>query len=234
MTTTTGVTTPTTTPATPATGTAADLQSGVSSLASGYQTFLTLLTTQLKNQDPTSPLDTNQFTQQLVQMTGVQQQLLSNQLLQQLVNNSGSGQGAASAVGLIGKTVTAASDTGVVTKGAVNWGYDLPSAASSATLSVKNAAGVVVWSGAAPDLSAGSHAFTWNGKDSSGRQLPDGGTYTLSVAASDAAGAAITATPQVTGVVSSVQTLAGQTVVQIGGSTAPVSSITSVSAAASS
>ena len=210
--------------------TQADLTSGVNNLSSGYSTFLTLLTTQLKNQDPTSPLDTNQFTQQLVQMTGVQQQLLSNQLLQQLVNQSGTGSGAAGAVGLIGKTVTADSAQGVLTKGAVSWGYDLDKAASSATLSVANAAGTVVWSGSAPDLSSGSHAFTWDGKDSSGKQIADGGTYTLSVAASDAAGAAITATPQITGVVGSVQTANGQTVVQIGGSTAPVTSITNISA----
>lgn len=218
--------------ATPAatTGTQADIASGASSLSTSYNTFLTLLTTQLKNQDPTSPLDTNQFTQQLVQLTGVQQQLLSNQLLQQLVSQSGSGAGATSAVGLIGKTVTASSAQGTLSGGKVGWGYSLPSAAASATLSVANAAGTVVYSTSAPDLSAGAHPFTWNGVDSAGRQLPDGGAYTLSVAASDAAGAAIAATPQITGVVSSVQTAGGQTVVRVGGSTAPVSSITSVSA----
>jgi flagellar basal-body rod modification protein FlgD len=214
----------------PSSGTASDIASGASSLSSSYQTFLSLLTTQLKNQDPTSPMDTNQFTQQLVEMTGVQQQLLSNQLLQQLVDQSGSGQGAAGAVGLIGKTVTAASPQGVLQNGAVNWAYNLPSAAASATLTVTNAAGTTVWSGTAPDLSTGTHSFSWNGKDSSGRQLADGGAYTLSVAASDASGGSITATPMIQGVVSSVQTASGQTVVQIGGSTAPVSSITSVAA----
>ena len=226
-------TTPATTSATTSTGngTQADLASGVSNLSTGYQTFLTLLTTQLKNQDPTSPLDTNQFTQQLVQMTGVQQQLLSNQLLQQLVDQSGSGSGAVGAVGLIGKTVTASQATAPLSGGKVAWSYNLGSAAAAATLTVKNAAGSVVWSGSAPDLSAGTHAFTWNGQDSSGRQLGDGGSYTLSIAASDPSGGAVTATPQITGVVSSVQTAAGQTVVQIGGVSAPVSSITSVAAA---
>ena len=218
------------TTASSATGAQADITSGASSLSTNYNTFLTLLTTQLKNQDPTSPLDTNQFTQQLVQLTGVQQQLLSNQLLQQLVTQSGSGTGAASAVGLIGKTVTADTAQGTLAGGKVAWGYSLPSTAASATLSVANAAGTVVYSAAAPDLSAGSHPFTWNGVDSAGRQLADGGVYTLSVAASDASGAAVAATPQISGVVSAVQTAGGQTVVQVGGSTAPVSSITSVSA----
>jgi flagellar hook assembly protein FlgD len=80
------------------------LNNGLTSLASNFQGFLTLLTTQLKNQDPTSPLDTNQFTQQITQMTGVEQQLLSNSLLQQLVSAQG---GVASAARLIGETVTA-------------------------------------------------------------------------------------------------------------------------------
>jgi flagellar basal-body rod modification protein FlgD len=87
-----------------ASATQLSLNNGLTSLASNFQGFLTLLTTQLKNQDPTSPLDTNQFTQQITQMTGVEQQLLSNQLLQQLVTAQG---GLASAANLIGETVTA-------------------------------------------------------------------------------------------------------------------------------
>jgi flagellar hook assembly protein FlgD len=82
----------------------AAINSGLASVAGNYQTFLSLLTTQLKNQDPTSPLDTNAFTAQLTQMTGGEQQLLSNQLLQQLVTaQSGIGSNA----NLIGKVITA-------------------------------------------------------------------------------------------------------------------------------
>jgi len=95
------------------------VNNGLAALADNFQGFLTLLTTQLKNQDPTSPLDTNQFTQQITQMTGVEQQLLSNQLLQQLVNVQG---GLTAGANLIGKEIMApgatASDapiTGVVT-----------------------------------------------------------------------------------------------------------------------
>ena len=83
---------------------AMSLNQGLGSLASNFQSFLTLLTTQLKNQDPTSPLDTSQFTQQITQMTGVEQQLLSNQLLQQLVTTQG---GVTSSANLIGDTITA-------------------------------------------------------------------------------------------------------------------------------
>jgi flagellar basal-body rod modification protein FlgD len=80
------------------------LNTGLTSLATNFQSYMTLLTTQLKNQDPLSPLDTNQFTQQITQMTGVEQQLLSNQLLQTLVNEQG---GLSSAANLIGKQITA-------------------------------------------------------------------------------------------------------------------------------
>jgi flagellar basal-body rod modification protein FlgD len=95
------------------------VNNGIASLADNFQSFLTLLTTQLQNQDPLNPTDTNQFTQQITQMTGVEQQLLSNQLLQQLVSQQ---SGVAAAANLIGDTITApgatASDapiTGTVT-----------------------------------------------------------------------------------------------------------------------
>jgi flagellar basal-body rod modification protein FlgD len=87
-----------------ATASSLSINNGLASLANNFQGFLTLLTTQLKNQDPTSPLDTNQFTQQITQMTGVEQQLLSNQLLQQLVSVQG---GVTAAANLIGETITA-------------------------------------------------------------------------------------------------------------------------------
>src|ERR1044072_3158390 len=74
---------------------------GRTPLAENFDTLLTRLPTQLKNQDPLSPMDSTQFTQQLVQMTGVEQQLLTNDLLTKLVSNTGSG--VATAVGLIGK-----------------------------------------------------------------------------------------------------------------------------------
>ena len=96
----------------------AAINQGLAALANNQSTFLSLLTTQLQNQDPLNPVDATQFTQQITQMTGVEQQLLSNQLLQQLVST----QGLSQAAGIIGKTVSApgasSSDpaiTGVVT-----------------------------------------------------------------------------------------------------------------------
>jgi flagellar basal-body rod modification protein FlgD len=212
--------------ATSGTGTAADLASGQSSLNTSYQTFLTLLTTQLKNQDPTSPMDPNQFTTELVQMTGVQQQLLSNQLLQQLVNGSPS-SAVSGAVNLIGKQVTATSSTANLANGQASWIYNLPNVASTATVTVTNSAGQVVYTGQAPNLGTGPTAFNWNGKNSSGVQQPDG-TYSLSVAAADSSGGAITPTISVSGTATAIENVAGTTMVTIGSSQAPVSSITNV------
>jgi flagellar basal-body rod modification protein FlgD len=208
------------------TGTAADLASGQSNIDTSYQTFLTLLTTQLQNQDPSSPMDPNTFTTELVQMTGVQQQLLSNQLLQQLVTASPS-SGVSSAVNLIGKDVTATSSISNLTNGQASWTYNLPSTAATATVSVTNASGTVVFTGQAPSFAAGNAAFNWNGQDNNGVQQPDG-VYTLSIAAADSSGGTITPTISVSGVAGSIQSAAGQTMVTIGNTAVPVSSITNV------
>ena len=217
-----------TTATTATTGTAADLAAGQKNLSTGYTTFLSLLTTQLKNQDPTSPLDTNQFTQQLVQMTGVQQQLLSNQLLQSLVDQSSGSQGVTGAVGLIGKTVDATSSTATLTGGKAAWEYNLGAAASTATLTVSDASGKAIWTGSAPDLSSGTHGFTWNGKTSAGTQIADGGSYSLSVAAADANGSKIATQALITGVVTSAANANGVVTLKIGDNSAPLSAVTSV------
>jgi len=103
---------------------AADQTSGQNQLNTTYNSFLTLLTAQLKNQDPLSPMDTNTFTQQLVAMNGVQQQLLSNNLLQQLVSQSTGAGSMGSAVSLIGKSVTSQSSTAALQNGSAAWNYN--------------------------------------------------------------------------------------------------------------
>jgi flagellar basal-body rod modification protein FlgD len=204
-----------------------NISAGQSSLNESYSTFLTLLTTQLKNQDPTSPLDTNAFTQQLVAMTGVQQQLLTNQLLQTIAGTSSNG-GVASAVGLIGKTATAASADAALSGGSANWTYNLAGDAGAATLTISDSTGKAVYSAPASALTAGDHTFSWNGKDFSGVQRADGGTYTLSIAAADGAGSQIASTISVTGQVGSVTQASGHTLVKIGATSVPLSSITAV------
>ena len=210
----------------------ATIVSGQKSVNENYTTFLTLLTTQLKNQDPTSPLDTNQFTQQLVQLTGVQQQLLSNELLQKLVDKGTGGGDISSAVNLIGKTATAATSTATLAGGKADWTYSLPANASAATLTVMDSSGQAVWSGNATALSTGDHPFSWNGKTASGTTLTSG-DYTLSVVAADASGATIAPSVSIIGTVSAVSTVNGVTKVQVGSTLSPLSTITGVTSPAS-
>src|SRR6187402_248688 len=91
------------------------LASSRQTIAQNFDTFLQLLTTQLKNQNPLDPLDTNQFTQQLVQFTGVEQQLKTNEFLEaMMLANQNSGK--SNAVGYIGKTITASGVKSELTK----------------------------------------------------------------------------------------------------------------------
>jgi flagellar basal-body rod modification protein FlgD len=215
-----------------ATTNASNLAAGQANLSSSYSTFLTLLTTQLQNQDPTSPMDTNAFTQQLVAMTGVQQQLLTNELLQQMVTNS-SGS-VSNSVNLIGQNVTASTNSSTLSGGSATWNYNLPATAAQGTATITNSAGTAVWSGALSNLAAGNDSFTWNGQTLTGTQLPDGGTYALSIGAADPTGAAITPTISISGVVKSIQTVGGVTQATIGATQVPVSSISAVTGASSS
>src|SRR5215212_11938506 len=97
------------------TGTAPSAASGVpttsaannATLAKNFDTFLSILTTQLKNQNPLEPLDTNQFTQQLVQFSSVEQQLKTNEFLEALVQANANSINS-NAVSYIGKTISAA------------------------------------------------------------------------------------------------------------------------------
>ncbi len=201
--------------------------SSATGLSANYSTFLNLLTAQIKNQDPLSPMDTTQWTNQLVQYSSVEQQLKANSYLETIANNGTQGSMNA-AVGYIGKTVQAGTDTTTVTAGGSgNWTYTLPAAATSATLSITNAAGTTVWSNTAPDLSTGSHAFTWDGKDSTGTAVA-AGDYTLHITAANAGGD-LAAKVGVAGVVTAAQNVDGTVVLQVGNTTIPLSSVTSVS-----
>jgi flagellar basal-body rod modification protein FlgD len=195
------------------------------SLATNFDTFLTLLTTQLKNQDPTSPLDTNQFTQQLTAMSGVEQQLLTNDLLKSMAAKAS--DGLTGAVGYIGKIVTADTAVTALADGKAAWTYDLDRTAGEVKLEVLNAAGSVVWAGAG-QIKAGEHAFAWNGKDLAGTQLADGGRYTLRVTPSDPTGASFAASITTQGLVRAVEQSDGVPQLVVNGVSVPLTAVRAV------
>lgn len=203
---------------------------GRARLAESFDTFLSLLTTQLKNQDPLSPMDSTQFTQQLVQMTGVEQQLLTNDLLEKLVNNDG--RGVADAVSMIGKQVRAVSAEATLAGGKAEWLYKLDRNAKDVKVEILDHLGRVVHSSSPADAGAGEHVIAWNGKDQTGAQLPDGTTYSLRVTAIDAAGADVPVTSYVQGVVSSVEQADGKTLITVSGTKVPWETVTSITQAA--
>ena len=193
------------------------------SLASNFETFLTLLTAQLKNQDPLSPLDSNEFTAQLTQMTGVEQQLLTNDLLTSLLSAQQSA-GVTNAANYIGQDVTAVWAADKLTDGKANWSYELGTAATSATLSVVDGSGKTVWTGDAPALGEGMHDVTWDGTTTAGGKAPDGGVYTLKVSAKNGTN---TVTSQVLtrGQVTGVEMYDGAPYLNVGNSIVPLSTV---------
>ena len=193
------------TPTTNANGTQSS-SSALNQLSGNFSTFLTLLTTQLKNQDPTSPMDSNQFTQQLVEFSQVEQQINTNSNLNTLITQ-GQTQIGAYATSYLGKSVSVTNGNAALSNGSATWTYNLGTAASQSTLTVTDANGKVVYS-APGETAAGNHQFVWNGQDSNGNQLNDG-TYTLAVAAQGASGSAVTSTVSSAGTVSEIDMSTG-------------------------
>lgn len=202
----------------------ARIASGTGMLASNFETFLTLLTSQLKNQDPLSPVDSNQFTAQLTQMAGVEQQLLTNDLLKNLVAAQGGG-GLGQAATYIGKDATAAWSATKMADGEASWSYELGANAASATLQVLDGSGQVVWSGDAPAKTTGMHDFTWDGKATAGADGQDGQVYSLKIVAKNTAGEAVDAQVLTRGRISGVEMYEGEAYLTIGQSIVPLSTI---------
>jgi flagellar basal-body rod modification protein FlgD len=185
------------------------------SLAGNFQTFLTLLTTQLKNQNPLDPLDTNQFTQQLVQFAQVEQQLKQNEQLAALVAMERTAQ-ATTALAYVGQTVVVDGQTAALKGGQATWSFVAPKPVAAA-ITVKSATGQTVYSGNFT-INTGTQNFTWDGRDNSGVKWPDG-NYTLSVSAKDASGQSVAISSEVQGVVDSVDVTKSPPVLSIGGQT---------------
>lgn len=182
-------------------------------LAGTFDTFLRLLTTQLQNQDPLSPLDSTQFTEQLVQYSGVEQAINTNKKLDQLIGVMSGGQLNA-AVSFIGKTVEFAADKVALENGSAAITYSLSSNAAEARISIVDAAGRLVR--AVPvDGAAGTHELVWDGRNGNGVQVPDG-TYNLQITAVDQNGTTIEAATYVSGRVTGVEQIDGGVRLNIG------------------
>jgi flagellar basal-body rod modification protein FlgD len=181
-------------------------------IADNFQTFLTLLTTQLQNQNPLDPLDTNQFTAQLVQFAGVEQQLKSNQSLQSLIDLEKSTQ-ATQALVYVGNTV-AVDGSKADFNGSATWNLNAPKN-TNATITITNSAGQTAYSGGYT-LQQGNASFVWDGKGNDGSQWP-AGTYTMTATGKDTSGNDVAISTEIQGVVDSVDLTASPPLLSING-----------------
>ena len=209
-----------------ATTTSANAGAGTSQeIAGNFQQFLTLLTTQLKNQNPLDPLDTNQFTQQLVQYAGVEQQLKSNDRLDSILSNA-KASSAASATGFIGQSVTADGRVADLKDGSATWNLTPSRAAKQATITISDAKGNVVAT-QIKALAAGSQTFSWDGRSTSGFASANG-SYAIKVDAVDATGAKVTVDTQVSGKVDGVDLSGSEPVLLIDSARVPISGVQNI------
>lgn len=165
-------------------------------LSADLGTFLTLLTTQLRNQDPTKPMDTETLTQQLVQFATVEQQLQGNQTLGRLLDLQQAGQ-LAGAASLVGRRVTLESDRLPLQEGRAEIMLPPAGRATSAVVEVRDAAGTLLRSATVP-LGATPTRWGWDGRDMRGQARPDG-AYGATVAGRAADGSAVPLGFSVTG-----------------------------------
>ncbi|HHG90181.1 MAG TPA: flagellar hook assembly protein FlgD [Devosia sp.] len=206
-------------------GTPSSLVGSRNTIADNFETFLSLLTTQLRNQNPLDPLDTNQFTSQMVEFTSVEQQLKTNEFLEALViSNLNSTY--TEAVSFIGKTITSSGSSSQLANGEATWSYDADANAENSVITITDSFGNVVHTEEA-SLIAGEGTFSWDGKDANGNQMPDG-AYTITIDARDGDGAYVPVTTQMSGTVSGVDLSESEPVLIVNGARIYLSSVTSV------
>lgn len=173
--------------------------SAFSSLTDNIDTFLTLLTTQLQNQNPLDPLDTEQFTQQLVQFASVEQSIQTNTNLETLIALQTTTDRSA-ALDLIDRTISVNTDVAALEANGAEWTFQTASSGAPLTLTITNPAGEVVRT--ASTVSTGAEqAFAWDGLRSDGSRAPDG-AYRLAITSADgnSVNAAIRTSTRVDGV----------------------------------
>jgi flagellar basal-body rod modification protein FlgD len=207
------------TPTTTQTGAAA-----LNSLSGNFTSFLKMLMTQLQNQDPTSPMDTNAFTTELVQFSSVEQQINTNTSLTSLIQLTQAGE-VMQGSSMTGKQVTVTSDHLALKNGKATIQFTTASAQPVA-IAIYSDNGVKLRDATVTSVK-GSNTWTWDGSNASGRTLPDG-AYKVAVAAADSTGA-VTALPfSVVGTATGVKSQSNGMQLQMGALSVDFSKVQSV------
>lgn len=182
-----------------------------------FDMFLKLLTTQMQNQDPLDPMDTAQYTQQLVQYSQVEQSIEQTKTLKEMLAAFGT-QNLMQASALIGAQVeTSSATSGLSTATPAQWTWSATREVASMTGTIKDEKGKIIDTFPI-EATGAAGAFTWDGTTSGGKKV-DPGLYTLELAGKDASGAAVTTTAHAFGKVTDVELRDGMVQMTINGLT---------------
>ncbi len=196
-------------------------------LAEDFDDFLVLLTTQLQNQDPLAPMDSTEFTNQLVNFAGVEQQINQNSKLDSLVSLA-LGSSFSSSLNYVGKNISyLSSEAHFDGSTPVDINYAIQGTSVDTTINILNSDGQSVFSQKVSD-DDNIENFTWNGTNNNGDALPEG-TYEIRVDALDGQDNALEATTVVTGRVGGIETQNGTTFLLVGERAVSVGNIIKVS-----
>lgn len=193
-----------------------------------FNMFLKLLTTQMQNQDPLDPMDTSQYTQQLVQYSQVEQSMQQTGVLRDILSRL-TATDLAQAAGFIGREVEFDTKFAGLTDKPAEWSYAMPREAASITAIVTDSSGRTI---ATKALEPGTEGrFAWNGALDAGGTAPQG-VYSLSLKALDSSRRDISAKVRSVGVVSSVSAASGSVMLSVNGVDLSASTLLSVAARA--
>ncbi|CCD97060.1 putative basal-body rod modification protein flgD [Bradyrhizobium sp. ORS 375] len=202
--------------ATSSSATTSSTSSSISSRTNLSSTdFLKLLVSELQNQDPLNATSVTDFINQMTSYANFTGQQSINSSLSSLAG-SFSSLVTLNSVNYIGHTVEAVSDTTVLSNGSATFGYSLSAAASTVSITIKDSAGKTVWTGTGSG-DKGVNTVTWNGQNSEGEQLSDGGTYTVEVTATDRVGNSVLNYTTITGLVTGIDTSTSTPSLTVGG-----------------
>lgn len=195
-----------------ATGSTADTESAKENLTQSYDQFLTLLTTQLQNQDPLDPMDSSEFTNQLVQFAAVEQQIAQTERLESIL---GTNQAFAvnAATSFIDKKVQYEGQDFIYDGTPQDMSYFLEKDAIQSKITVLDENNQVVWS-TDGQIQAGEHQITWDGLDNFDQPLPEG-RYSFQVGAQDAEGEAVQTSSLVSGNITGIEVIDGTIMLRI-------------------
>lgn len=196
----------------------------LNSLSANFGDFLKLLMTQLQNQDPTSPLDTNQFTTELVQFSSVEQQINTNTSLTQLIQLTQAGE-VMQASAMTGKQVTVSSDHVPLQNGKGTIQFTAP-ATEPVAIAIYNDSGAQLTQVALNSVK-GQNTWTWNGTDGNGNTLPDG-SYKVAVVGANTDGTTSALPFSVVGTATGVLSQSNGMQLELGALTVDFSAVQSV------